>query len=222
MPDLHIVDQAHEFILRSEMKDSYRNFWHSAMAIIPCLCLLFLCLIPMFVVLHESLVTWDGLRQVGWGSTQGYKEILQPQYVTALSELVFRGVIVATIDIIIGIALADFIVRRKSAIWRWTLLMTLNVPFLVNATSRSYGWLHLLNLNGFVNSFLTSTIPHATPLRWLIYTRTSIVITLIAATLPFVVFPVVLALPSSRNSFWIACDEIGANTGTNSSALFYL
>jgi ABC-type spermidine/putrescine transport system permease subunit I len=188
------------------------GFWQGWMAVVPSLALALICAIPLFVAIYESLVIWDGLQRSGWGTLHGYQVALAPQRLAVLQELLVRGVLVATIDLAIAIPLADFIVRRKSAAWRWSILMILNVPFLVSSVSRAFGWFHILNRDGFINKSWTFLVPQAEPISWLIFSRTAVIITLVCATLAFAVFPIVLALKDNRDSLWSACDDIGVGT----------
>jgi spermidine/putrescine transport system permease protein len=184
------------------------------MAILPVVIIGLLCILPLTVVVWQSFVVWDDLRPMGWGTLHGYREILQPQRMAIIRELVLRAAIVACIDIAVAVPLAEFIVRRRSSHWRWALLLSLNVPFLISASARAFGWFHLFNNQGIIARILNSLVPGTPPIDWLIYTRTSVVITLVATTLAFAVFPIALALPGHADTIWAASEEMDVGAFT--------
>jgi ABC-type spermidine/putrescine transport system permease subunit II len=185
------------------------KYWRTWMSVVPLSVLLLICVLPIAVTLYESVARWDGLSQIGWGDWRGYGQIVSEQRLAIIREIALRSFVAASVSVLIAVPFAEFIARRKSSLWRWLLLMSLNIPFLVSSVSRAFGWFHILNQNGFVNRFWLTLYPNAEPLRWLIFNRGSVILTIVAATFPFAVFPVFLSLPSSRNSFWLACDDLG-------------
>lgn len=185
------------------------RYWRRWMSIVPLSVLLLICVFPIAATLYESAARWDGLSQIGWGDWSGYGQIVSGQRLAIIREITLRSFVAASLSVLIAVPFAEFIARRKSSSWRWLLLMSLNVPFLVSSVARAFGWFHILNQNGFLNRFWLTLYPNAEPLRWLIFNRGSVILTIVAATFPFAVFPIFLSLPSSRNSFWLACDDLG-------------
>lgn len=180
------------------------------MAVIPLLTLLALCVTPIAFMAYESMTLWNGLQRVGWGTTEGYLRVLRPDVIIPVGELVFRAVLTATVDIALAIPVADYLIRLKPAV-RSVILLLLTVPFVVSPTSRAFGWFQILNQGGYINDLVHSIAPTASPISWLLYNRGSVVITLVAATLSFSVFPIILALPSGTNSLWRASSDMGTS-----------
>jgi len=188
------------------------------MTVIPLLTLLALCVMPIAFMAYESMTLWNGLQRVGWGTTEGYLRVLRPDVIIPVGELVFRAVLTATVDIAIAIPVADYLIRLKPAL-RSVILLLLTVPFVVSPTSRAFGWFQILNQAGYINHLVHSISPTASPMSWLLYNRGSVIITLVAATLSFSVFPIILALPSGTSSLWRAASDMGTSYFTRLSRI---
>src|SRR5438128_9711118 len=109
------------------------------MAIIPLCTLVVLCLLPIALMVYQSMTIWDGLRQIGWGTFEGYGRVLRPDVLVPVGEILFRAGITATIDIALAIPVADYLIRLKPTL-RSAILLLLTVPFVVSPTSRAFGW----------------------------------------------------------------------------------
>lgn len=159
---------------------------------------------------YESMTRWTDLQRVGWGTCEGYLRIFRPDVLGPLGEIVFRAGLTATLDLALAIPIADCLIRLRPSL-RAVILLILTVPFVVSPTSRAFGWFQILNQAGYLNGFVHSIAPNAPPITWLLYNRGSVIITLVAATLSFSVFPIVLTLPSGRSSVWSACSDMGTS-----------
>jgi spermidine/putrescine transport system permease protein len=180
------------------------------MAVVPFFSLLALCATPIAFMVYESLTRWTDLQRVGWGTIEGYLRILRPDVLGPLGEITFRAGLAATLDIALAIPVADCLIRLKPSL-RAVILLLLTVPFVVSPTSRAFGWFQILNQAGYLNGLVHSIAPNSAPITWLLYNRGSVVIALVAATLSFSVFPIVLTLPSGRSNLWRACSDMGTS-----------
>jgi len=73
-------------------------------------------------------------------------------------------------------------------------LFLLSVPFLVNYVIRAFAWADLLGRQGAVNSFLQWTGIADAPVDWLLFSDFAIYLGLVAAYMPFMVYPIWLSL----------------------------
>jgi ABC-type spermidine/putrescine transport system permease subunit I len=180
------------------------------MAVVPFFSLLALCVAPIAFMAYESMARWTDLQRVGWGTSEGYLRILRPDVLGPLGEITFRAGLTATLDIALAIPIADCLIRLKPSL-RAVILLILTIPFVVSPTSRAFGWFQILNQAGYLNGLVHSIAPSAAPITWLLYNRGSVIITLVAATLSFSVFPIVLTLPSGTSNLWKACSDMGTS-----------
>ncbi|MDB5526873.1 MAG: hypothetical protein JWM58_4636 [Rhizobium sp.] len=73
-------------------------------------------------------------------------------------------------------------------------LFLLSVPFLVNYVIRTLAWTHLLGRTGPVNTFLQWSGLTGAPVDWLLFSDFAVYLGLIAAYMPFMVYPIWLSL----------------------------
>jgi ABC-type spermidine/putrescine transport system permease subunit I len=73
-------------------------------------------------------------------------------------------------------------------------LYLLSVPFLVNYVIRAFAWADLLGRQGAINRFLQWAGVTNAPLDWLLFSDFAIYLGLVAAYMPFMVYPIWLSL----------------------------
>src|SRR5215212_9087460 len=73
-------------------------------------------------------------------------------------------------------------------------LFLLSVPFLVNYVIRTFSWAYLLGRTGPVNQFLQWLGLVGQPVDWLLYGDFAVYLGLVAAYMPFMVYPMWLSL----------------------------
>lgn len=101
---------------------------------------------------------------------------------------------VTVLGLLIAYPIAWFLAMRTSARTTRLVLMLFTVPFLVNYIIRTFSWSFLLGRTGPVNTVLMATGLTDAPLDWLLYSDFAVVIGLVASYMPFMVFPLWLAL----------------------------
>jgi ABC-type spermidine/putrescine transport system permease subunit I len=109
-----------------------------------------------------------------------------------------RGLIVAAEATAIGLLLAYpvayFLAFRVSRGAARVVLALFTLPFLVNYIIRTFSWSWLLSRTGPVNEALAATgLTHA-PVDWLLYSDFAVLLGLVTSTMPFMIFPIYLAL----------------------------
>jgi ABC-type spermidine/putrescine transport system permease subunit I len=73
-------------------------------------------------------------------------------------------------------------------------LFLLSVPFLVNYVIRTFAWAYLLGRTGPVNRFLQGVGLTSQPVDWLLFSDFSVYLGLVAAYMPFMIYPIWLSL----------------------------
>lgn len=113
-------------------------------------------------------------------------------------DILQRSLLVATevtmLGLLIAYPIAWFLAMRTTARTTRLVLMLFTVPFLVNYIIRTFSWSFLLGRTGPVNTVLMATGLSDAPLDWLLYSDFAVVTGLVASYMPFMVFPLWLAL----------------------------
>jgi ABC-type spermidine/putrescine transport system permease subunit II len=86
------------------------------------------------------------------------------------------------------------------------MLLLLTLPLVTNPALRAFGWFEILNQGGYLGQTVTLLLGQAAG-RALIYSRLSVVIVLVAGTVPIAVFTILFSIPNDR--IWAVCDELG-------------
>lgn len=114
------------------------------------------------------------------------------------SFIVWRSVVVAAVVSGVSLALAYPIsyylsFRARPGVTRIVLLL-FGIPFLVSHIIRNLSWVELLGRGGTVNGLLQQLGLVQQPLDWLLYSPFSVGLGLVTAYMPFMIFPIWLAL----------------------------
>ncbi|MGF1528625.1 MAG: ABC transporter permease [Candidatus Competibacterales bacterium] len=86
---------------------------------------------------------------------------------------------------------AAFVLGKRTA---RVLLWLLAVPFLINYVIRTFAWADVLGRQGFINATLLQWGLIDAPLDWLLFSDFAVYLGLVAAYMPFMVFPIYLSL----------------------------
>jgi len=113
-------------------------------------------------------------------------------------EILERSLLVATEVTVIGLLVAYpvawFLAMKASPRATRVVLMLFTIPFLVNYVIRTFSWSYLLGRTGPINSLLIVIGVTDTPLDWLLYSDFAVLIGLLTSYVPFMIFPLWLAL----------------------------
>lgn len=113
-------------------------------------------------------------------------------------EILERSLLVATevtvIGLLVAYPIAWFLAMMASPRATRVVLMLFTIPFLVNYIIRTFSWSYLLGRTGPINSLLIATGVTDTPLDWLLYSDFAVLIGLLTSYVPFMIFPLWLAL----------------------------
>lgn len=113
-------------------------------------------------------------------------------------EILERSLLVATevtvIGLLVAYPIAWFLAMKASPRATRVVLLLFTIPFLVNYVIRTFSWSYLLGRTGPINSLLIAAGVTDTPLDWLLYSDFAVLIGLLTSYVPFMIFPLWLAL----------------------------
>jgi ABC-type spermidine/putrescine transport system permease subunit I len=109
-----------------------------------------------------------------------------------------RGLIVAAeataIGLLLAYPIAYFLAFRATRGAARTVLALFALPFLVNYIIRTFSWSWLLSRTGPINAALSALGLAQGPVDWLLYSDFAVLLGLVTSTMPFMIFPIYLAL----------------------------
>lgn len=120
------------------------------------------------------------------------------------------SLITVIIALVLGYPVAYYLGRKLDEDTAFPILFVFVLPFIISSIVRTFSWRFLLGRSGPVNQILISTGLINKPFDWLLFSETSVIIGLVTATLPFVIFPVWLSLRSIEDSLLEASADLGA------------
>jgi ABC-type spermidine/putrescine transport system permease subunit I len=111
-----------------------------------------------------------------------------------------RSLVVALEATVISLAvaypIAYFLSRHARPRTARAVLFLFTAPFLVNYIIRTFAWSYLFARTGPINSLLAAVELIDQPLDWLLFSHFSILVGLVMSYMPFMVFPLWLAISS--------------------------
>jgi len=163
-------------------------------------------LIPVIVILAYSFFERDYQGGVVFKfSLQGYKDILNPNYVVVFLRTIFISLVSSVVSIIIAIPVAYYIAFSK---WKNILLLLVIVPFWTNSLIRIYAWIFILGNNGLVNQFLIKMGFTESYVQF-IYNNFAVVLVLVYTYLPFAILPLYSSIERLEKNIFEAAMDLG-------------
>jgi ABC-type spermidine/putrescine transport system permease subunit I len=161
---------------------------------LPLLAIAVLILGPLLITLAVSLFEKRGFWIRPALSFEAYRlffdgvrlEVLERSFWVALSS--------SALMLLIAYPIAYLVTYRVRPELTRALLFLFAVPFLVSYIVRTFAWADLLSRTGFVNRLLIGSGLVREPVDWLLYSDFAIYLGLVTAYMPFMIFPIWLAL----------------------------
>lgn len=159
-----------------------------------------LAFVTVFLVLPLALtVVISFWKRVGFNMRPDFSFASYASFLGGLRlEILERSLLVATevtvIGLLVAYPIAWFLAMKASSRATRVVLMLFTIPFLVNYVIRTFSWSYLLGRTGPINSLLMATGVTAVPLDWLLYSDFAVLIGLLTSYVPFMIFPLWLAL----------------------------
>jgi len=125
-----------------------------------------------------------------------------------------RGLVVAAeataVGLLLAYPIAYFLCFRVRPGAARSVLALFTLPFLVNYIIRTFSWSWLLSRTGPVNHALAALGLAQGPVDWLLYSDFAVLLGLVTSTMPFMIFPIYLALAGLDRSLVEASWTLGA------------
>lgn len=172
--------------------------------------------LALFLVVPMALMAAFSFLQV-----QNYQVVFEPtvqNYVTLLTNGLFRGtfintvqiaVIVTVVSLLIGYPLAYAIAYKAKRPNVWLLLVL--GPFFTVYLIRVFSWLMVLGQNGLINIVLQRLGIIQSPIGWLLYTKFAVIVGLVHAFLPYLVLTIYATLQGLDTDELEAARDLGAS-----------
>jgi ABC-type spermidine/putrescine transport system permease subunit I len=114
------------------------------------------------------------------------------------------------LSLLMAYPIAWFLATRAPPAATRVVLLLITVPFLINYIIRTFAWTWLLDRSGPVNGLLEWLGITSHPISWLLYSRFAIFVGLISSYMPFMIFPLWLAIDSIDRRLYEASWMLGA------------
>lgn len=121
------------------------------------------------------------------------------------------SVITVVVSLVLGYPVAYYLGRRLDEDLAFGLLFVFVLPFIISSVVRTLSWRFLLGRQGLINDVLTGIGVVDRPLDWLLFSEFAVIVGLVTATIPFVIFPVWLSIRTIDDSLLEASADLGAH-----------
>ena len=164
---------------------------------------------PLVYMLALSFMT----RAETWGvvpafTLRNYQDIFQPVYLATFWESLKLAAVSTVLVIAIGYPFGYFM-AKLTAKWKKRTMMLLMIPFWTSSLLRLYGWIIIFRAGGVLDSILSSLHITQEPLK-LLYTYPAVVVGMVYALVPFMIFSVYSSAEKLDFSLVEAARDLGA------------
>jgi ABC-type spermidine/putrescine transport system permease subunit I len=161
---------------------------------LPLLAIAALILGPLLITLAVSLFAKNGFWIRPALTFEAYGLFFNGVRLEVLERSLWVALSSTALMLLIAYPIAWLIAYRVRADLTRGVLFLFAVPFLVSYIVRTFAWADLLSRTGFVNRLLIATGLIQGPLDWLLYSDFAVYLGLVTAHMPFMIFPIWLAL----------------------------
>jgi ABC-type spermidine/putrescine transport system permease subunit I len=180
-----------------------------------------LLLIPLIFISAFLLVPLGFTFVISFWEKTGFK--ITPAFTLAAYQTFFSGarlsvlqsslvfaIAVTAISLLLAYPIAWFLSRRVSPGIGETLLFLFAVPFVINPIIRNFSLAYLLGRTGPVNQTLLDLGWITEPLNWLLFSDFAVMLGLVIAYMPFMIYPIWLSLSAIEQRLEEASWLLGA------------
>ena len=139
---------------------------------------------------------------------RNYQDIFQPVYLATFWESLKLAAVSTVLVIAIGYPFGYFM-AKLTAKWKKRTMMLLMIPFWTSSLLRLYGWIIIFRAGGVLDSILSSLHITQEPLK-LLYTYPAVVVGMVYALVPFMIFSVYSSAEKLDFSLVEAARDLGA------------
>lgn len=185
-----------------------------ALLVVPLLLVAVLVLCPLAVMFTISFWERSGFTMVPAFTLKSYQEFLGGVRTLVLTRTTVVALASTALSLMLAYPVAYFLAFRTQARTARILFLLLTVPFLINYIIRNFSLAQLLSRNGPVNGALLELGVTNQPVDWLLYSSFSVYLGLVAAYMPFMIFPLWLSLSGIDKRLHEASFTLGARPST--------
>lgn len=165
---------------------------------------------PLLYMAVLSFMTQSG----SWGAApeftlKNYQDIFEPVYLRTFWESIKLAFISTALIIAIGYPFGYFM-AKLTAKWKKRTMLLLMIPFWTSSLLRLYGWIIIFRAGGVFDRFLMALHLTEKPLK-LLYTYPAVVVGMVYALLPFMIFAVYSSAEKLDFSLVEAARDLGAS-----------
>ena len=171
--------------------------------------LVFVFVVLLYVIGISFLTRGEVIGVTNEFTLSNYERLASPQYLRVLGNSLRLAGVTTLLCALIGYPFG-YIMARLSPMRRAIMLLLIIVPFWTNSLIRMYGWRILLLANGPINSILLHFHLIDKPLK-LLYNEGTVLLGMVYALLPFMIFPSFTAVDKLDFSVVEAARDLGAN-----------
>jgi ABC-type spermidine/putrescine transport system permease subunit I len=153
-----------------------------------------LIILPLLLTLAVSFWERQIIGMKPGFTLSSYALFFQGTRFSVLQRSLFIAATSTVLMVLVAYPFAYAVTFNIARSWTRTFLFLLSVPFLVNYVIRTFSWAYLLGRTGPVNGLLQSLGFADQPLDWLLFSNFAVYLGLVAAYMPFMVFPIWLSL----------------------------
>ena len=150
--------------------------------------------------------TWGVVPQF---TLKNYAGITEPVYLSTFWESLKLAVISTVLIIAIGYPFGYFMAKLGPK-WKKRTMLLLMIPFWTSSLIRLYGWIVIFRANGVLDTALMGLHITSEPLK-LLYTYPAVVVGMVYALLPFMIFSVYSSAEKLDFSLVEAARDLGAS-----------
>lgn len=151
-------------------------------------------LLPLALTVAISFWERVGLRVVPAFTLHAYTDFFYGVRFAVLGRSLLVAAEVTLVGLLIAYPIAYMLALKASRQTTRLVLLLFTIPFLVNHVIRTFSWSYLLSRSGPVNQVAIALGLANRPVDWLLYSDFAVFIGLLTSYMPFMVFPLWLAL----------------------------
>jgi ABC-type spermidine/putrescine transport system permease subunit I len=170
---------------------------------------------PLASVFAWSFWKMEGRRLVPAFSTDAYAKFLglggETFWLDVFANSLRIAVTQTAVALVIGFAIAYFIgIKMRGSKYVLPLLLLFAVPFLTTYLMRTLSWQAVFSRFGLINTILLNLGLVQEPVTWLLFSEFAVHVGLLSTYLPFMIFPVWLAMSRIDPTVLAASSDLGA------------
>lgn len=169
----------------------------------------------LYMIILSFLSRGDTLDVVPEFTLENYRMIFEPVYLNTFWQSVRLAFISTALIILIGYPFG-YLMARLTAKWKKRTMLLLMIPFWTSSLIRLYGWIIIFRAGGVFDKLLAALHITDEPLK-LLYTYPAVVVGMVYALLPFMIFSVY----SSAEKLDFVLVEAARDLGASAAKAFF-